>query len=114
MNTPGGRPPRGRRRRTDNGPQPVAESMSAVLRRLGAPPSLETMEVVFTRWREVAGEELAAHTHPVRLRDGVLVVGAEHAAWATRCRMESGRILAAARALGDTTIERIEVVLQRP
>ena len=44
----------------------------------------------------------------------VLVVGAEYPAWVTRCRMESERMLATLRSMGNTTIERIEVVLQRP
>jgi len=102
------------RGRHDSGPQPVAASMARLLGRLGAPPSLETMEVVFTRWPEVVGPELSAHLQPVRLREATLVVAADHPAWATRCRMEAGRIIASARALGDTTVERIEVVLQRP
>jgi hypothetical protein len=42
-----------------------------------------------------------------------LVLGADHPAWATRARMESGRILRRVHELGDTTIERIEVVVQR-
>jgi hypothetical protein len=33
--------------------------------------------------------------------------------WATRARMESERILAEMRGLGDSSIERIEVVVQR-
>jgi predicted nucleic acid-binding Zn ribbon protein len=71
------------------------------------------MELVFTRWEEVAGEELAAHVRPVRLQNSALVVGADHAVWATRARMESARILHEMRDLGDTSIDRIEVVVQR-
>jgi predicted nucleic acid-binding Zn ribbon protein len=107
-----GLPRRGRR--PDHGPQPVASFMAKVLTRLGAPPSLDTMEVIFTRWTEVVGPELAAHVHPVRVNGSVLVIGADHPAWVTRCRMDSEHILAAARDLGDTTVQRIEVVLQRP
>jgi predicted nucleic acid-binding Zn ribbon protein len=106
-------PPR-RARRGDSGPLPVAHSMAKVLGRLGAPPSLDTMEMVFNRWPEVAGPELADHLQPVRVRGNVLVVGAEHPAWVTRCRIESERMLGTLRAMGDITIERIEVVLQRP
>jgi predicted nucleic acid-binding Zn ribbon protein len=88
--------------------------MARVLGRLGVSPSATTMEVVFTRWEEVVGAELSAHLHPVRLQDSVLIVGVDHPTWATRARMESGRIKARLRELGDTTIERIEVVVQRP
>jgi predicted nucleic acid-binding Zn ribbon protein len=106
-----------RRRRPlgpDTGPQRMGESIAKVLSRIGAAPSPQTMELVFTRWEEVAGVELAAHLRPMRLQNSTLVVGADHPTWATRARMESARILARARQLGDTTIERIEVVVQRP
>jgi predicted nucleic acid-binding Zn ribbon protein len=106
---------RGRRiRRPDQGPQPVANSMAKLLGRLGAPQSLDTIEVIFTRWPEVVGAELAAHLQPVRVHGNVLVVSADHPTWVTRCRMDAERIVATARALGDTTVERVEVVLQRP
>jgi predicted nucleic acid-binding Zn ribbon protein len=88
--------------------------MAKVLGRLGVSPSAPAMEVVFTRWDEVVGPELAAHIRPVRLQDSVLVVGVDHPTWATRARMESGQIISRVRELGDTTIERIEVVVQRP
>jgi predicted nucleic acid-binding Zn ribbon protein len=91
----------------------VGDAIAKVLSRLGAAPSLQTMELVFTRWEEVAGEDLAAHLRPMRLQNAALIVGADHPAWATRGRMESGRILDRIRQLGDTTIERIEVVVQR-
>ena len=105
---------RRRPRGPDAGPQQVGQAIAKVLSRIGASPSPQTMELVFTRWEELAGVELAAHSQPMRLQDSTLVVGADHPAWATRARMESARILARARQLGDTTIERIEVVVQRP
>jgi predicted nucleic acid-binding Zn ribbon protein len=71
------------------------------------------MEVVFTRWEEVVGEELAAHLRPVRVDGQALVVAVDHPAWATRARMESGQILARVRALGETPVERLEVVVER-
>ncbi len=88
--------------------------MAKVLGRMGAPASLDTMEVIFTRWPEVVGAELAAHVQPVRVHGNVLVISAEHPTWVTRCRMEGEHIISSARSLGDTTVERIEVVLQRP
>jgi predicted nucleic acid-binding Zn ribbon protein len=106
----------GKRRRGgfDAGPQHVGQAMAKVLGRLGAAPSAQAMELVFTRWEEVVGVELAHHLHPVRLQGTTLVVGVEQPTWATRARMESEQILARVRQLGDTTIERIEVVVQRP
>ena len=59
---------------------------------------------------------MAGHVQPVRLQD----VGApgrrvDHPAWATQVRrMESRHILDRLRQLGDTSVERIDVAVQRP
>jgi predicted nucleic acid-binding Zn ribbon protein len=98
----------------DPGPQPVGQSIERVLGRIGGSPSLVTMEVIFTRWKEVASPSLGDHVRPLRLQDTVLVLAADHSTWASRGRMESAAILARIRELGDTTVERIEVVIERP
>lgn len=103
----------GRRHRPDNGPQQVGPAIAKVLSRIGAVPSPQTMELIFTRWEELAGAELAAHLHPMRLQNATLVLGADQPAWATRGRMEAERILKRVHQLGDTTITRVEVVVQR-
>jgi predicted nucleic acid-binding Zn ribbon protein len=106
----------GKRRRAsgpDQGPQPMGPAIARVLGRIGAAPSALTMELVFTRWEEVAGEELGGHLRPMRLHGSTLIVGADQPAWATRARMESSGMLARLRAAGDTTVERIEVVVNR-
>jgi predicted nucleic acid-binding Zn ribbon protein len=72
------------------------------------------MAVVFTQWAEVAGPALEDHVRPLRMDGSTLLVAADHPAWASRTRMESGAMLARAKALGETVIERIEVVVQRP
>ena len=99
--------------RRDSGPRRVGESMSRVLGRLGSAPTPAVMEAVFTRWDELVGSELGAHVRPQRVDGRVLVVVVEHPAWATRARMESGQILARLRELGETSIDRLEVVVER-
>jgi predicted nucleic acid-binding Zn ribbon protein len=91
----------------------VGDSIAKVLSRIGAAPSTQTMELLFTRWEEVAGAELSRHVRPLRLQNSTLVVAADHPAWATRARMDAERIRTRARELGDSTIERVEVVVQR-
>jgi predicted nucleic acid-binding Zn ribbon protein len=71
------------------------------------------MDAVFAQWNVVAGAELAAHARPLRLDGATLVVAVEHAAWGTRARMDAARILARIRDAGGTTIERVEVVVER-
>ncbi len=99
--------------RRDNGPRRVGDSMPRLLGRLGSAPTPAVMEAVFTRWDELVGGELAGHLRPQRVDGRVLVVAVEHPAWATRARMESGQILARLRELGETSIDRLEVVVER-
>lgn len=88
--------------------------MPKLLARLGAPVSPVTMEVVFTRWAELVGAELAEHLRPLRVDGHALVVAVDHPAWATRARMEAGPILARVRSVGGASLERLEVVVERP
>jgi predicted nucleic acid-binding Zn ribbon protein len=99
-------------RRAD-GPRRVADSVPRLLGRLGSAPTPAVLEAVFTRWDEVVGRELGGHLRPLRVDGRALVVAVEHPAWATRARMESGAILARLREVGETSIERLEVVVER-
>ena len=101
------------RERRGHGPRRVGESMPRLLGRLGASATPATLEAVFTRWDELVGAELGEHLRPVRVDGRALVVAVDHPAWATRARMESGQILARLRELGDTPIDRLEVVVER-
>ncbi len=87
--------------------------MASLLGRLGAPASASTMEALFARWEDLAGPELAAHVRPRRVDGAVLVLAADHPAWATRARLGSGRILELVRSSGGSGITRIEVVIER-
>ena len=100
--------------RRPGGPRRVGESMPRLLDRLGAPSSPLTMEVVFTRWAEVVGAELAEHLQPLRIDGHALVVAVDHPAWATRARIDAGSIIERVRTAGGTSLERLEVVVQRP
>ena len=84
-----------------------------MLGRLGAPPTVATLEAVFTRWEEIAGRELSVHARPVRIDGRALVVMVDHPSWATRARMESGRILAAVNEAGEGSLDRLEVMVER-
>jgi predicted nucleic acid-binding Zn ribbon protein len=88
--------------------------MPKLLQRLGVPASPATLEAVFARWDEVAEGELGGHVRPLRIDGPTLVVAVDHSAWATRVRMQSAQILARVQALGATSIERLEVLVERP
>ena len=88
--------------------------MPRLLKRLGVPATPATMEAVFSRWDEVVEGDLAGHVRPLRVDGHTLVVAVDHPAWATRTRMQTAQILARVRDLGDTPIERLEVLVERP
>ena len=48
---------------------------------------------VFGAWEKVVGEDIAKHSRPIKLDDGVLTVEAESTAWATQLRMLAGTLL---------------------
>jgi predicted nucleic acid-binding Zn ribbon protein len=62
-------------------------------------------------WAQIAGPAVAAHTTPVRLSGGVLVVRVDSASWATQLRYLSGELLSRANTvLGEGRVTRITVV----
>lgn len=90
-------------------PHTLGESLDRLLGQMGA-PRRSTVAGLHERWAEVVGDALAAHTRPVRVRDGALVVGVDDPAWATQVRWLGTELAARARlVLNDDSIERIEV-----
>jgi predicted nucleic acid-binding Zn ribbon protein len=87
--------------------------MARVLGRLGAPTTTGTLETVFGRWPEVAGPALVDHVRPVRVDGAVLVVAVDHPAWATKARMGAAGMVGRLADLGETSIQRVEVVVER-
>lgn len=66
---------------------------------------------VHTRWIDIAGDELAHHVTPVRLRGGVLVVRAESGAWAAQLRYLSPWLLQRAQeVLGAERVNRVQII----
>ncbi|MFW0789976.1 DUF721 family protein [Gordonia sp. CPCC 205333] len=65
---------------------------------------------VFARWREIVGEDIAAHATPSVLNDGILQVQAESTAWATQLRYVQAQILAKiAAAVGDGVVKSLRI-----
>ncbi|UIJ35570.1 DUF721 domain-containing protein [Allobranchiibius sp. GilTou73] len=48
---------------------------------------------VMGRWREIVGDDVAAHSEPVAYTDGVLTVRADSTAWATQLRLLASTLL---------------------
>ena len=65
---------------------------------------------VFGAWERVVGPDVAEHSRPVKLEDGVLTVEAESTAWATQLRLLAGSLLRRiATEIGHGVVRRLHV-----
>jgi predicted nucleic acid-binding Zn ribbon protein len=48
---------------------------------------------LFSNWRQIVGDEVAAHCEPITLLEGRLTIRAESTAWATQLRLISDELL---------------------
>lgn len=77
-------------------------------------PSAKGVEVVFDRWEEVVGAQMAARTRPVRIDEATLVVGCDEPAVATHLRyLQAQLVERLAQLSGDRRISRIDVQVAR-
>jgi predicted nucleic acid-binding Zn ribbon protein len=66
--------------------------------------------VVFAKWAQLVGSELAEHAQPVSLRDGELTVQASSTAWATQLRLLQRQLVARITAgVGPGVVTRLRV-----
>jgi predicted nucleic acid-binding Zn ribbon protein len=65
---------------------------------------------VFGAWEKVVGPDIARHSRPVKLDDGVLTVEAESTAWATQLRMLAASLLKnIAAEVGHNVVTRLNI-----
>ena len=94
-----GRPGTGRRLRGYSGagpdsrdPQPLGVVLAKLVKARGwQRPTAEAR--LFGMWEQVVGPDLASHSRPVMLEEGVLTIEAESTAWATQLRLLTGKLL---------------------
>ena len=109
------RPPRrDARGRMREGPVPIGAALGELAERIGAGRA-DVVGVVFGRWADVVGEAVAAHVRPLRLDGPVLVLSADHPAWATQIRHLAPDILERLRTAcgGAQAPARLEVRVRR-
>lgn len=107
-------PRRGRRGYTGPGPDPRDPQLfGSVLDRLVKArgwqrPAAEA--TVFGHWEKVVGEDVAAHSRPVKLEQGELTVEAESTAWATQLRLLAGKLLVRIAAeVGHNVVKKLHI-----
>ncbi len=70
---------------------------------------------IFDVWEEVAGPEIAAHSRPVRLAGGVLVIAVDDPAWATQLQFLAPELQARANShLGPDLVRQVRITTDRP
>jgi len=97
-----------RRQRRDD-PAPLSAAIDGLVTDTGWELAVATGSV-FGRWAQIVGPDLAAHTSPDGLVDGVLTVAADSTAWATQLRLLAAELVRKLNAeLGDGSVGRVNV-----
>ena len=90
-------------------PQPLRRSLERLLDDLGSAPVQQTGSLL-ARWPEVVGRDLAAHTQPIGVRHGVLVVEADDPAYGDHLAWQERPLLARlAGVLGEGVVTGLKV-----
>ena len=77
----------------DRDPQPLGRLASRLVADRGWVDRVSA-GVVFARWAQLVGADLAEHAEPVSLKDGELTVRASSTAWATQLRLLQRQLIA--------------------
>ncbi len=90
-------------------PVPLADALAAVGAELGLPAG-DAHGTLEQHWVEIMGDDVAAHTRLVSVRDGVLTVTVDGPIWATQMRyLETAVMERAATALGPGVVTTMRV-----
>ena len=75
-----------------SGPKRLRETLDRLASGLRVPRS-QVLRMVFDSWEGLVGSVMAAHSSPVRLVGGELVVAVDDPAWATEMRFFSAELI---------------------
>ena len=67
---------------SERAPRKVSDSLPSVTRRIGGPDGAAFVTLV-SRWPQIVGPVVAAHSRPLRLSGGTLTIAVDQAGWAT-------------------------------
>ena len=96
----------------DRSPRPLRECLERVTHSLGgAPPGV--LSALFCRWEEIAGPALAAHTRPLSVSRGELVLAVDDPAWRAHLRYLEGDLLQRVGAVvGEGAVTSVRLVVR--
>ncbi len=66
-------------------PPTLGQSIERFLSLMGA-PTVSTLSSLDDQWPNIVGPALAAHSRPIEVRDGVLIVGCSDPSWASQIK----------------------------
>ncbi|MGH3769054.1 MAG: DciA family protein [Pseudonocardiaceae bacterium] len=93
----------------DRDPQPLGRLASRLVADRGWSDRVSA-GVVFARWAQLVGADVAEHSEPVALQDGELLVRASSTAWATQLRLLQRQLLARiTAAVGPGVVTRLRI-----
>lgn len=109
-----GRPTRidGRADRSYRDPQRANDLLSAVIRRQGWNKNMSVGQIM-NAWPELVGENIAAHTRPVKYDAEalILIIQCDSTGWATQLRLMQTRILhTIARKVGPDVVAQVKIL----
>ena len=92
--------------RENNEPKTVGELIEELVEHRQWQSGLAEGEI-FVKWREIVGEEIAAHSEPVEIKDGKLFISCSSTAWATQLNLVKMQLLQSIQTLspGITALE---------
>jgi predicted nucleic acid-binding Zn ribbon protein len=94
-------------------PQPFRRSLEMLLDDLDAAPVRETTSLL-DRWPDIVGRDLAAHTEPLGVRRGVLLVEADDPAYGEALSWNERQVLTRLAAdLGEGVVTAVQVRTRR-
>ncbi len=93
-------------------PRRLGDSLDRITRSLGGPPA-GALATVFSRWAEIVGPAVAAHTEPLSLVRGTLAVAVDQPGWAAQLTyLEADLLRRIAEVAGPAAVQRVRVTVR--
>lgn len=92
-------------------PRALGEALGEVARGLGLPDP-KAVDAVVRAWPTLVGHPISAHSRPRSLRDGVLTIVVDSAAWATQLRYLEAEVVQ--RVGPYAAVSTLRLVVDRP
>ncbi len=97
----------------ERGPQRLGRALDRLMGTLRA-PSVDVLDSVFTKWPEIVGDDVAAHSRPVSIDGDTLVVATHDPTWASELRwLENEVVKRLAEVSGSDRICKVSVRVER-